>query len=200
MTILLATHNREKGKELAAVLAGDERVEVITLGDLDVEVPEPIEDGERLEENAWIKAKEIHDATGLPVIADDTGLEVTALDGAPGVYSARYAGEEASYDDNCTKLLAALEQHDDRSARFRTVLCYVDGMRVLFAEGEATGVILTERSGGGGFGYDPIFRPEGEEKSFAEMSPEEKNRISHRGRAVRAFRDLLENHLPEENV
>ncbi len=200
MTILLATHNREKGRELAAVLADDERIRVITLDDLDLEPAEPIEDGERLEENAWIKAKEIHDATGMPVIADDTGLEVDALDGAPGVYSARYAGEDASYDDNCAKMLRELDGVEERGARFRTVICYVDAMRALFAEGEIVGEILRERRGEGGFGYDPIFRPDGEEKSFAEMTAEEKNRVSHRGRAVRAFREVIDPYLPERKI
>ncbi len=200
MTILLATHNREKGRELAAVLADDERIRVITLDDLDLEPAEPIEDGERLEENAWIKAKEIHDATGMPVIADDTGLEVDALDGAPGVYSARYAGEDASYDDNCAKMLRELDGVEERGARFRTVICYVDAMRALFAEGEVVGEILRERRGEGGFGYDPIFRPDGEEKSFAEMTAEEKNRVSHRGRAVRAFREVIDPYLPEKKI
>lgn len=200
MTILLATHNREKRGELAAVLADDERIRVITLGDLDFEVPEPIEDGERLEENAWIKAKEIHDATGMPVIADDTGLEVDALDGAPGVYSARYAGEDATYEENCAKMLGELEGRQERGARFRTVICYVDGVRTLFAEGEVGGEILSEPRGEKGFGYDPIFRPEGEEKTFAEMTAEEKNRVSHRGRAVRAFREVIDPYLPEKNV
>ncbi len=191
MLLLLATNNRDKGRELADALAGDGRFQVVTLGEIDQAVPEPVEDGELLEENAWIKAKEIHDATGLPVIADDTGLEVEALNGAPGVYSARYAGEDATYDDNCQHLLNELEGSKNRKARFRTVICYVAGGRVLFAEGEVTGVITEERRGGEGFGYDPIFLPDGQEKTFAEMSAAEKNQISHRGRAVRAFRDKM---------
>lgn len=191
MLLLLATNNRGKGRELADALAGDGRFQVVTLGEIDQAVPEPVEDGELLEENAWIKAKEIHDATGLPVIADDTGLEVEALNGAPGVYSARYAGEDATYDDNCQHLLNELEGSKNRKARFRTVICYVAGGRVLFAEGEVTGVITEERRGGEGFGYDPIFLPDGQEKTFAEMSAAEKNQISHRGRAVRAFRDKM---------
>lgn len=192
MKLLLATNNEDKGRELAAALEGVAGVEVVTLRDLAVVPPEPVEDGETLEENAWIKAKEIHDATGLPVIADDTGLEVTALDGAPGVWSARYAGEEATYEENWRKLLDELDGTEDRSARFRTVICYVDADRVLFAEGEVRGEITTAPKGDQGFGYDPVFRPDTAETTFAGMSTEEKNRISHRGRAVAAFREMMQ--------
>lgn len=191
MLLLLATNNPDKGRELSAALADIPDLRVLTLRDLEHVPPEPIEDGATLEENAWIKAKEIHDATGLPVIADDTGLEVTALGGAPGVYSARYAGEDATYEDNWRKLLDELEGEDNRSARFRTVICYVDPYRVLFSEGEVIGEITTEPEGEQGFGYDPIFRPTDTATTFAGMSPEEKNRISHRGRAVAAFRDII---------
>ncbi len=200
MTILLATNNPHKVEEIRAIFAPIEGVAVTTLGEVGYDGPEPVEDGTTLEENAWIKAKEIHEATGLPVVADDTGLEVTALDGAPGVWSARYAGDDATYEDNCRKLVAALDGADDRTARFRTVICYVDELRTLFAEGEVAGVIEPEGRGDEGFGYDPIFRPEEQAQTFAEMSDTEKNQISHRGRAVRNFATMLTDYLPDGSL
>ena len=198
MTILLATNNQHKAEEISAILSDLPGVDILRPIDYDGTIPEPEEDGRTLEANAWIKAKEIHDATGLPVIANDTGLEVATLDGAPGVYSARYAGPDATYDDNCNALLAALEGKKDRSARFRTVICYVDSLRTLLAEGEVNGTITEKKRGEEGFGYDPLFQTEGEEKTFAEMSEEEKNDVSHRGRALRHFRDLIAPYLAEE--
>jgi len=198
MTILLATNNPHKAEELAAILAGSDGLRVLTLRELDRTVPEPVEDGASLEANAYIKAHEIHTATGLPVIADDTGLEVAALGGAPGIISARYAGEDASYADNCRRLLAELEGAGDRSARFRTVICYVDQYRTLFAEGSVDGEIMRQARGEGGFGYDPLFLPAGSERTFAEMSAAEKNRISHRGRALVQLRGTLAPYLAEE--
>ena len=197
MNILLATHNRHKAEEIERILADLPGLSLITLQDISLDIPEPIEDGSTLEENAWIKAKEMHDATGLPVLADDTGLEVEALGGAPGVYSARYAGEEATYDDNCHLLLDKLKGRSDRNARFRTVICYVDQFRTLFAEGDVEGEIMESKDGEGGFGYDPIFRPEGAEETFARMTSDEKNRISHRGRAIRNLHALLAPYLSE---
>ena len=191
MTILLASNNQHKAEEIKAILSDLQGLSIIKLSDLEQNIPEPIEDGATLEANAWIKAKEIHDATGLPVIADDTGLEIHALDGAPGVYSARYAGENATYDDNCNALLHALKGESNRTARFRTVICYVDTYRTLFAEGEVNGIIAKEKHGTEGFGYDPLFRPDGSKKTFAEMSQEEKNLISHRGRALRNAYTML---------
>jgi len=202
MTILLATNNLHKAQELSAILAAGGGVTVLTLRDLPAAIPEPIEDGQTLEANAYIKAAEIFQATGIPTIADDTGLEVLALDGAPGVYSARYAGPNATYADNCHKLMEVLSNQDDRRARFRTVPCFTDGLRTLFAEGSVDGVILREARGSEGFGYDPIFLPEGHHRTFAEMHPEQKNSISHRGRALVALRATLapilaETELPE---
>lgn len=191
MTILLATNNLHKAEELSAILTESGKVTVLTLRDLPIAIPEPIEDGETLEANAYIKAVEIFQATGIPTIADDTGLEVAALDGAPGVYSARYAGPDATYSDNCQKLLNALAGQENRQAKFRTVLCYTDGFRTLFAEGMVDGVILHEARGHDGFGYDPIFLPGGHHLTFAEMSPDQKNSISHRGRALVALQATL---------
>lgn len=192
MTILLATNNPHKSEEIRAILADLPELDVRTPSDLGLTLTEPVEDGETLEANAWIKAKEIHDATGLPVIADDTGLEVAALDGAPGVYSARFAGEGATYADNCALLLERMSEAADRSARFRTVICYVDAFRTLFAEGEIEGEIIEEADGEGGFGYDPIFRPSDSAKTFAAMTSAEKNAVSHRARALSAMRAQLE--------
>jgi XTP/dITP diphosphohydrolase len=150
-----------------------------------------------LEGNARLKAVALANATGLPALADDTGLEVTALGGAPGVYAARYEGEHATYADNVDKLLRELEGVDDRSARFRTVIvvAFPDG-RELVAEGATDGVIARVPRGARGFGYDPVFIPlDGDGRTFAEMSAGEKHAVSHRGRAVEAvLEQLLTNH------
>lgn len=198
MEILLATNNPHKAEEIRAILSGIDGLKIITPSELDEPIPDPVEDGLTLEENAWIKAHEIHQATGLAVVADDTGLEVTALNGAPGVFSARYAGPDATYQDNCDALLSALSATDvkDRDARFRTVICFTDGMRVLFAEGVVNGAITTEPRGDSGFGYDPLFQPEGSDRTFAEMDSAEKNGISHRGRALKHLRDILADYTP----
>lgn len=197
MRILLATNNPHKAEELASILGGLDGIEVITLKDLPITLPEPVEDGETLEANAYIKAREIFMATGIPTVADDTGLEVEALDGAPGVLSARFAGESATYADNCAKLLRELEGAEKRAARFRTVICYTDQQRTLFAEGSVDGEVITAPRGDAGFGYDPIFRPEGDDRAFAEMTPAEKNRISHRARALAALERTLALYLAE---
>jgi XTP/dITP diphosphohydrolase len=159
------------------------------------EAPDVEETGSTLEENARIKARALADAFGMLAVADDTGLEVDALQGAPGVYSARYAGEDASYDDNVVKLLAELEgvYPTLRTARFATVAIArgPDGHEVV-ARGEADGLIAAAPRGDGGFGYDPVFVPlEGDGRSFAEMTPEEKHAVSHRGRAFRALATAL---------
>jgi XTP/dITP diphosphohydrolase len=155
------------------------------------------ETGDTLEENARLKARALVELTGLPAVADDTGLEVDALGGEPGVRSSRYAGIAGRYDENVTKLLAELEAADattahERRARFRTVTvaCFPDGHEV-FADGLVEGTIVFERQGVGGFGYDPVFVPAGQERTFAEMQPQEKHAISQRGRAFRALVDAL---------
>jgi XTP/dITP diphosphohydrolase len=182
MDILFATNNAHKLAEVQFKLEPlGYRVKGLREVIGEVDIPET---GSTLEENAAIKARFLSDSTGMDCFADDTGLEVSALDGAPGVYSARYAGESCSFDDNMDKLLSALDDTTDRSARFRTVICLIkEGKEFLF-EGEVKGVILEERSGSEGFGYDPIFRPDGHDRSFAEMTMDEKNAISHRGLAV----------------
>ena len=152
----------------------------------DLEWPDVEETGDTLEENAVLKARAVVEATGLPAIADDTGLEVSALEGGPGVHTARFAGPDASYADNVTRLLSELEDVEDRSARFRTVVALVfpDGVNVV-AEGAVQGVITRSVRGSGGFGYDPVFEIDG--RTFAEMSSREKGALSHRSRAIRAL-------------
>jgi XTP/dITP diphosphohydrolase len=193
--IVLATHNPHKREELESVLrdALPERIEVLTLDDLPQNVGEIEETGATLKENAAIKAHAVFNASGLPSLADDTGLEVRALGGAPGVYSARYAGPGASYEDNVRKLLGELRHATDRSARFVTAICFVDAHGVEHSfEGSVEGVITEARFGTAGFGYDPVFAPaDADGKTFAEMTGKEKNAISHRGRALRAFADWL---------
>ncbi len=193
LNLVLATANPDKASEIVAVVrdvAGDR----IVLLDRPSAVPEVEETGDTLEENAFIKALALVDATGLPAVADDTGLEVAALGGAPGVRSSRYSGEHASYADNVAKLLSELERvgatgPDQRRARFSTVAVAVfpDGRR-LVAQGTTEGVIPPAAAGEGGFGYDPVFVPsDGDGRTFAEMAPSEKHAISHRGRAFRAL-------------
>ncbi|HEV7886176.1 MAG TPA: RdgB/HAM1 family non-canonical purine NTP pyrophosphatase [Acidimicrobiales bacterium] len=194
MKLVLATANPDKVGEIAAGLGPS-----FLLLPRPPEVPDVDETGDTLEENARLKARVLVKATGQAAVADDTGLEVSALGGAPGVYSARYAGEGATYADNCSKLLASLASLDgvdgveDRSARFRTVamVCFPDGSEV-WAEGEVRGVISETARGDGGFGYDPVFVPDdGDGRTFAEMSAGEKSAVSHRGRAFRALADKL---------
>ncbi len=194
-TILIATGNPHKAEELGAILGSIEGTRFITLADLSDRPPEPDEDGATLEANAYIKAREIHLATGLPTIADDTGLEVHGLDGAPGVRSARYAGENATYADNCRQLLDDLRGRSghDREARFRTVICYTDQLRTLFVEGEVIGRIIETPRGESGFGYDPLFLPDGTDRTFAELTPQEKNQISHRARALQKLKSVINN-------
>lgn len=186
--LIFATHNPNKAEEIQEMLP---EFAVQSLADIDFanEIPET---GDTLEENALIKARTIFGKTNKACFADDTGLEVEALDGAPGVYSARYAGDEADPEKNMTKLLKELEGKSFRNAAFRTVIAYIDaaGKQQLF-EGSVSGEILEERTGEGGFGYDPIFKPMGYDQSFAEMTPIQKNEISHRGRAVKRFVEFL---------
>jgi XTP/dITP diphosphohydrolase len=198
MILILATNNLHKRNELLAMLRYEigQYIEIKTLEEAGLGIIEIEEPGATLEENALIKARTIHKLTNLPTLADDTGLEVDALGGAPGVYSARYAGEKVSYNDNVTKLLSEMSSHHDRRARFRTVIAFIDqdGVEQLFS-GEVEGVITCERRGSNGFGYDPVFEPnEAGGQTFAEMAPDEKNRISHRALAlVAAARSLKAN-------
>lgn len=183
MRLVLATANPDKAREISELLAGFELVPR-PAGVPDVDETEPT-----LEGNARLKAHALRDATGLPALADDTGLEVAALGGAPGVVSARWAGPDATYASNVAKLLRELEGATDRRARFRTVvhLAFPDG-RDLSAEGSVEGIITVAPRGGGGFGYDPVFQPdEAGGRTLAELTLEEKNGLSHRARALRAL-------------
>jgi XTP/dITP diphosphohydrolase len=195
MRVVFATNNRHKLEEVSAILGpGWELVTPAALG-ITEDIPET---AETLEGNALQKARYVHDRTGLSVFADDTGLEVTALGGAPGVRSARYAGEHHDFDDNNRLLLKNMAGVADRSARFRTVIALIlDGREHLF-EGRVEGRIIEEYRGTGGFGYDPVFAPEDSRKTFAEMSPDEKNAISHRARAVEKLADFLSKYQPEK--
>ena len=183
MRLVIATRNPNKLIEIREVLSLDPN---IVKSSLDYpQIPDVIEDKETLEENAIKKAITISAATGCWALADDSGLEVDALNGAPGVYSARYAGEHCSYIDNCKKLLFEMDGKENRRARFRTVLALVNLVgEIRTIEGSVEGRILTEMRGDGGFGYDPIFMPDGYNLSYAEFDPLEKNRISHRGKAL----------------
>ena len=189
--LVVASANPDKVKEISAVLS-----DLVTLIPRPKEVPEVIEDGETLEDNARLKAQAILKATGLPSLSDDTGLSVDVLGGEPGVRSARYSGEEATYQDNVDKLLHNLKGVPPRlrTARFQTVamICYPDGSEII-ASGVVEGTISESRKGDGGFGYDPVFIPyEGDGLTFAEMG-EEKHLISHRGRALRNLMEMLSN-------
>ncbi|HET9093052.1 MAG TPA: RdgB/HAM1 family non-canonical purine NTP pyrophosphatase [Acidimicrobiales bacterium] len=196
-SFVLATANPDKARELRAILGEAMGRDVRLLG-RPAEVPEVDETGSTLEENARLKAVALVEATGIAAIADDTGLEVAALGGAPGVYSSRYAGEQATYADNVAKLLAELGGSTDRRARFTTVALarFPDGSEVV-ATGIVDGEIALSAVGASGFGYDPVFVPtEGDGRTFAEMSPEEKHALSHRGRAFRSLAELLAAGLP----
>ncbi len=193
--MVLATANPDKAAEIVTLLG---TVPDLVLEPRPTSVPEVAEDADTLVGNARLKARALCLATGLAAVADDTGLEVEALGGAPGVYSARYAGEHASYADNVRKLLAELERvgatdAEERSATFRTValVVYPDGGEQ-WADGTVEGTISVAPAGASGFGYDPVFIPaEGDGRTFAEMTPAEKRAVSHRGRAFRALAQQL---------
>jgi XTP/dITP diphosphohydrolase len=188
MELVFATNNKHKIREISDLL--DDNFKILGLSDVNITGDIP-EDAETLAENALFKAKYVHDRTGMNVFADDTGLEVDALGGAPGVYSARYSGEGRSFDDNITKLLGEMEGAENRLARFRTVIALIlDGSEFLF-EGTVEGEITRERRGNGGFGYDPVFLAEGYDLTFAEIPLAEKNKISHRARAMRKLLEFL---------
>lgn len=189
LRLVCASNNQDKVREIAALLDG-----VVELLPRPGGIPDVVEDADTLEGNARLKAVALVEATGLAAVADDTGLEVAALDGAPGVYSARYAGEGCTYADNRVKLLAALDGVTDRRASFRTtaLVRWPNGSEVS-VDGVCHGVITDRERGDVGFGYDAIFQPDdGGGLTFAEMGPDAKNEISHRGRAFRALLSALE--------
>jgi len=188
MKLVFATNNPNKLSELQALFP--KGIEILSLKDINCNEELP-ETNPTLQENALQKAKYVYQNYGFNCFADDTGLEIDALGGAPGVYSARYAGEDCSAEDNMKKVLDKLEGEKERSAKFRTVIALIiDGEETLF-EGECKGSMTKTKSGVEGFGYDPIFTPEGYELTFAEMSKDEKGFISHRGKAVEKLVNFL---------
>lgn len=187
--LVFATNNAHKLEEIRAIL-GD-KVEILSLNDIDCHADIP-ETADTLQGNAALKAQYIYDNYGLDCFADDTGLEVEALNGAPGIYSARYAGGEGHDSEaNMKKLLSEMQDKDNRKARFRTVICLIEGGKENFFEGIVNGSIIRERKGGAGFGYDPVFMPDGYSETFAEMGNDEKNKISHRARAVQKLCEYI---------
>lgn len=186
--LVFATNNAHKLEEVRAIL-GD-KIEVVSLAEIGCHDDIP-ETADTLEGNALIKARWVKERYGYDCFADDTGLMVEALDGAPGVYSARYAGDHCSPADNVRKLLSVMENEDNRKAYFATVVALIEGDDTKVFEGRVDGEIAGEAHGAGGFGYDPIFIAEETGLCFAEMAPEDKNAISHRGRAVKKLADYL---------
>lgn len=188
MELIFATNNKHKIREISDLLDNNTRI----LGLAEFNITEDIpEEADTLEENALFKARYVHERTGMNVFADDTGLEVEALGGAPGVYSARYAGESKSFDDNIEKLLREMHGTTNRRARFRTVIALIlDGIEYNF-EGTVEGEIICERRGTAGFGYDPVFVASGYDRTFAEIPLAEKNTISHRARAMQKLLEFL---------
>ncbi len=186
--LVFATNNLHKLDEIRSV-AGLE-IEILSLDDINLQVEIP-EDYETLQENALQKARFIHDKTGMDCFADDTGLEIDSLNGRPGVKSARYAGTQCNPEDNIRKVLFELGDTKFRNARFKTVIALILDGQEYFFEGTVEGEIMHEKHGGSGFGYDPVFQPEGHTLTFAQMPPEEKNAISHRARAMKKLVDFL---------
>jgi XTP/dITP diphosphohydrolase len=193
--LVLATHNSFKQKEMTSLLSS---LGIIIVGLDDFpQIGDIEETGSTLLENSLIKSRTVFEITGLPSLADDTGLEVDALDGAPGIYSARFAGENATFKDNVDKILSELDgvKVKRRTARFRTVISFVDKNTELWDEGVIEGSITNNPRGNDGFGYDPVFQPINRSRTFAQMRDEEKNEISHRGLALVKMQKTLKNYF-----
>ena len=188
MQLIFATNNGNKLKEIRHII-GDS-FNLLSLGDLNIDQDIP-ENEPTLEGNALFKARYIHQSTGMNVFADDTGLEIEALDGQPGVWSARFAGEDKDSNANIEKVLFLLGENENRKARFRTVIALIFNDKEYFFEGIIAGNIIRAKRGNEGFGYDPVFMPEGKNLTFAEMDLDEKNTISHRARAFEKLREFL---------
>jgi len=188
MKLVFATNNKHKLEEVRRMIPSS--VELLTLADIGLEEDLP-ETGNTFEQNAAQKARYIHDKYGYDCFADDSGLEVDALGGRPGVYSARYAGRHGDSSENISKVLTELNLEENRKAKFRTVIALMIGEKTDFFEGEIKGEITLSARGANGFGYDPIFVPEGFHVTFAEMAPELKNRISHRGVALKKLSEFV---------
>ncbi len=187
MEIIFATHNLHKTEEVRSILGPDYRIKNLP----ELGCPDIPETADTLKGNALQKAQYVADRYGRNCFADDTGLEIEALDGRPGVYSARYAGEGCSYQDNVLKVLKEMEGIANRKACFKTVIALILNGQRYFFEGRVDGIILPEQRGVDGFGYDPVFLPDGYNQTFAEMDGATKNSISHRGRAMRQLKDFL---------
>ncbi len=196
MTIVFASNNKHKVKEIKSIL-GDS----FTLLDLsDLNITEDIPENEPdLDGNALAKARYVHSATGMNVFADDTGLEIEALNGLPGVHSARFAGDDKNSAANIVKVLELLGENKNRKARFRTVIALILDEKEYLFEGIVTGKIIDVKRGREGFGYDPVFVPDGKNKTFAEMELSEKNSVSHRARAFEKLREFLNHHSLSDN-
>ena len=192
MKLVIATNNIHKINEIRHLL--NEKIELLSLGDIGCRVELP-ETEMTLEGNAVQKALYIYEHFNVNCFADDTGLEIDVLKGEPGVFSARYAGENCTYEDNIRKVLTAMQEKKNRSARFKTVIALVINGKIETFEGIVEGMIRDQKLGNNGFGYDPIFQPAGLEKTFAEISLEEKNRISHRAIALQKLVKYLENNV-----
>jgi XTP/dITP diphosphohydrolase len=180
-TLIFATNNEHKVSEIQSLLPKDINVITLQQAGINIDIPEPYD---TLQENANTKAKTIFEITKQNCFSEDTGLEIDALDGAPGVHSARYASEDRNFNANIEKVLTNLKNIENRTAQFRTVICLIWEQKEYYFEGICRGQIAEQNSGTAGFGYDPIFIPEGSDKSFAKMTMEEKNTFSHRQKAV----------------
>lgn len=190
MELFFATHNQHKLQEAVAIAGASCVVKGIAELGCFEEIPET---ADSLLGNARQKAEYVHKKYGVNCFSDDTGLEIEALDGRPGVYSARYAGPACSFQDNIRKVVSEMEGVSNRKACFKTVIALILDDKEYFFEGRVDGEIITEQRGTSGFGYDPIFQPDGQKLTFAEMEEDEKNAISHRGRAMQALKAFLEN-------
>jgi XTP/dITP diphosphohydrolase len=188
MTLVFATNNEHKAREINNIL--DDNITLLRLCDINIleEIPE---DEPLIEGNAIFKARYVHERTGLNVFADDTGLEIEALNGLPGVHSARFAGDNKDSSANIVKVLSMLSGIENRKARFRTVIALIFDNKEYLFEGRINGIIIDEKRGVEGFGYDPVFIPDGKELTFAQMPLSEKNKISHRAIAVGKLKEFL---------
>lgn len=188
MTLVFASNNEHKIKEISSLL-GDSFM-LLSLHDINI-IEDIPEEEPQIEGNALAKARFVHNTSGMDVFADDTGLEIAALNDLPGVHSARFAGENKDSSANIEKVLSMLGNSENRQARFRTIIALILDKKEFLFEGVINGTIIREKKGTGGFGYDPIFIPEGKIQTFAEMGLEEKNTISHRARAFEKLKDFL---------
>lgn len=194
-TLIFATNNANKVTEVKSILKGNFSILSLAEAGIKVDIPEPYD---TLEQNASEKARVIHYLTGKDCFAEDTGLQVEALHGEPGVKSARYAGEERSFEDNIDKLLLNLKDKPDKTAQFKTVICVIINGKQNIFDGICKGTIIANRRGVSGFGYDPVFIPEGAEKTFAEMTLDEKNKYSHRKKATLKLVEFLNDPGPSQ--